>query len=438
MDSERTSNHGLRPDRPGAGRANTAGPHHDRASRRAVEATHAAAGLLAVGIFVAGLVTFSWYADGLIAHYIHDLAGSRHRQKVMGLALQREAFRHDDLLPLYGSSEVDFLNLYHAREVFAEAPTGFSVFTVGRPGGLVFNAMESLGAIGADLRGKKLVVSLSPTMFELPNGSELNSRYASNVFPLQTLTLLLNAHLSRGLRQQIARRLLARSSTLERNEVLRLTASVIGSSSLPVQALYYAVFPLARLQQRLLEIQDKLLELRNIHWLSPSERRVASRTRRVPDWPALVADATAKYQAETTTNPFGLDDEWWRLNAGQRVGTPNRSSDEQFLRAMWACETWTDLEQLLQILKELDARPLILSMPFHGLFLEYIGVTPAASHRYYARVRELAAQYGARTLTLEDHESDRYFLRDLGSHLSPVGWVFYDQAIDAFFHDTLR
>lgn len=399
-----------------------------------VAAPHLVAGMLGAVLFIGGLAVTSWFADRLLAREVHALAGSRHRQKVVGLALQKEARRHPDLLPVYGSSEIDNRIRYHARELFASAPTGFSAFTVGRPGGLVFTVMESLGALAGELRGRKVVVSLAPTMFQLQSGPRLDRRYAGNVSALQATTLLLNSDLSLEFRQRFARRLLARPAAFDRHPALAPLARAVRDRT-DASALYYAFLPLALLDRELLAVQDKLREVAHVLTTAVPPYKPAPKAL---DWAFLVEDATRLFRAEATNNEFGLDDRWWKLNEAWATAQRNSSNDEQFLGEVALSETWVDFEQLLQLLSEVKADALILSMPFHGGFLRYTGVSPAASRAFYDRVRSLAARYGVRAVVLDEFESDHYFFRDLGSHPSPRGWIHYDRIIDAFYHDALR
>jgi D-alanine transfer protein len=399
---------------------------------------HIMAALLAGILLIVGLAATSTLTARLTARYIYALANVRHRQKYLGLVTQREALRHDDLLTLYGTSEIDRISLYHARNLFADAPTGFSTFNVGRPGAVVFTTMESVGALGANLRGKKVVISLSPTMFVARKSPNLTDRYNGNFSSLQALTILLSGDLSSNLKADIAKRFLDRPSMLQRNKLVHVTTNLVSKGPLMPRFLYYAVLPAAQLQRLLLEAQDKILVLGHI-LIDPRWRTTVMRpVPRQLDWSWLVSDATAKFQAQGSTNPFTLEDNWWEAYKTALMAQENRSSDAEFLRDMEQSEAWLDLEPTLRILQELQAQPLILSMPFHGKYLDYAGVSAAARAKYYARVRELAARYGARTAILDDHEYDPYFLRDLGSHPSPKGWIYYDQAIDAFYHDNVN
>ena len=72
------------------------------------------------------------WAVSLERRFAHALAPQQFQQKDRGTALQRAAFAQPDLLPVYGSSELQTLdNPYHASNLFSEYPTGFTVFPIG-------------------------------------------------------------------------------------------------------------------------------------------------------------------------------------------------------------------------------------------------------------------------------------------------------------------
>jgi DltD protein len=56
---------------------------------------------------------------------------------------------------------------------------------------------------------------------------------------------------------------------------------------------------------------------------------------------------------------------------------------------------------------------------------------------YYQKLREVGARYHAAVVDFADHDADRSFCFDYKGHLSPSGWVYYAQALDRFFHETL-
>ncbi len=113
-------------------------------------------------------------------------------------------------------------------------------------------------------------------------------------------------------------------------------------------------------------------------------------------------------------------------------------SDARFSAALQETEEWADLQLLFKDLEELDARAFVLAMPFNNQFFSSHGVSQDSLAGYYRRLRATAAQYGLPIMTFEKHAGDNHFFDDLGDHLSPEGWIYYDRALDAFYHDALQ
>jgi D-alanine transfer protein len=57
---------------------------------------------------------------------------------------------------------------------------------------------------------------------------------------------------------------------------------------------------------------------------------------------------------------------------------------------------------------------------------------------YLQRLDALAAQYHAPLDDFRDHQNDPGFLVDFLDHLSPDGWLYYNKALDDFYHDRSR
>src|SRR5215831_2522982 len=89
--------------------------------------------------------------------------------KNQGLAFQRAAAHAPNVLPLYGSSELTALLVPERANVFFRtAPTGFQVSPVGAGGANTLSMLQRVAALGSDLRGKKVAISLSPGWFLNP------------------------------------------------------------------------------------------------------------------------------------------------------------------------------------------------------------------------------------------------------------------------------
>jgi D-alanine transfer protein len=98
---------------------------------------------------------------------------------------------------------------------------------------------------------------------------------------------------------------------------------------------------------------------------------------------------------------------------------------------------WIDLELLLRTLARVHAQPLLLSMPIAGDVYDRKGISPSARENYYVRLRALAQRYHFRLVEFEGHDEDPSFLYRHQSHLTAKGWIYYDRALDDFFHGRL-
>ena len=99
-------------------------------------------------LFATALSVATLYARRMEMRYVHTLAPQMFLQKHQGVALQRVAFRQADLLPIYGSSELNLRNPYHPSAFFREYPTGFTVFPVGNVGSTSLIWLQALAGVG--------------------------------------------------------------------------------------------------------------------------------------------------------------------------------------------------------------------------------------------------------------------------------------------------
>jgi D-alanine transfer protein len=89
---------------------------------------------------------------------------------------------------------------------------------------------------------------------------------------------------------------------------------------------------------------------------------------------------------------------------------------------------------LLRTLRELGARPLLLSMPLNGSYFDQYGVTRPYRDVFYNKIRALAEKYGAPLIDFKSHDYDEAFSFGHHDHLSLKGWLYFDRALDDFFH----
>jgi D-alanine transfer protein len=378
---------------------------------------HLTALLIAVGIIGALLTAGTLFARFIERRALHRIAPQTFDLKNHGIALQREAFRHNDLLPLYGSSELMKPVADKAGDFFRREPTGFEVFPVGKAGTTSIIVLQKLAALGADVRGRKLAISLSPSWFS--QRSVEPDHYAGNFSLEQACALAFSTRLSMALKRETAHRLLDFPETLGRSPVLAFALRRLASDTWTDRMLYRLAWPLGRLESALLRVQDHFHTLSFLahHWQRWSFRPHPAEIH----WQHLFARAAQQVSAaeEAAEAPLPLND----------------GGDATYLHRLAGSGEWNDLDLLLRGLRQLGAKPLLLSMPINGAFFDRVQISPRARAAYYDRLEALAARYRVPLVDFRDHDEDPAFLADTHDHLSPKGWLYFDAAIDAFYHD---
>ncbi|MBV9899444.1 MAG: D-alanyl-lipoteichoic acid biosynthesis protein DltD [Chloroflexi bacterium] len=397
---------------------------------------HLTAALMVVGMLLAALVAGTARVRGLESDAIHTMAPAMFDLKYQGSELQAEAFRQPDLLVVYGSSELEMPNPYHASVVFADYPTGFTVFPVGRGSTTTLVMLQDAAAVGDGLRGKKVVISVSPPWFLLHDRTP--EFYAPNYSPLHLNALVFSTDLSFSTKQAAVRQLLQSPKMVHQDTLIGFAADRLASDSWTDMLLYDAVVPLGKLEHLVLQTQDVWETYRYIQSHPSNASRSASAVTSPIDWSAMLQQADAEQQIASNNNAFGFDNDVWSQKYYKLV--PERQgqmNDAFFADNLQHTAEFTDLDLLLRGLRELGAQPLVLSQPMPGKYFDYVGVSPRARADYYSRLSTIGSQYGVPVVTFADHDEDTYFVTDPNSHLSREGWVYYDAVLDAFMHDGL-
>lgn len=387
---------------------------------------HLAASLLALGIAAVSVVGGVLWCRGLEERYIHALAPEFNEEKLQGAALQKEAFAQPDLLVLYGSSELAKEMPNNATQFFADYPTGFRVFPVGKPGTASLSVLQKVAAVGDGIRGRKLAYSISPGWFF----SEVfdPSYYEGNFSPFQALELVFSSELSHGLKRDIAHRMLAYPKTLDDQWLLGFALERLAGDTAFDRALYAAVRPLGYAEQLIGRTQDHFESA--LHILDEDEKLKATPRRglRALNWNELLKRA-AQFSNHTAVQAK-------QSEVARRKATRN-SRTKTFLHALAHAQEWTDLELLLRTFQELGAQPLLLTMPVEDIRLEVYGLAPSARTALLDRLDRLADRYDLPLLDFRDHQDEPTFMVDFEDHLSGEGWLYYNKALDDFYHGRL-
>jgi D-alanine transfer protein len=345
-------------------------------------------------------------------------------QKNQGLAFQRVAAHAANILPGYGSSELAIGPVAErAAQFFSRAPTGFQLSVVAKPGASSLTILEKIAALGRDWRGRKIVISISPSWFLSPGVTP--ERYATNFSPFAANALAFGSGVDLDFKREMAARMLEFPRTLTKRPLLKFALQRLASPHWLDRLAYGAIWPLGKMHQTVLDVQDHFGALVHVLW----ERRhiPALHESRPLNWEELITRASSRISS--------------RGSEGERspeAETPTTAgSNANFRRLMNTTREWSDFDLLLRALATLHARPLLISTPICARCYGKSGVSSAARDIYYEKLRALARQYDFPLVDFAEHDTDPAFLDPQGYHLSAKGWIFYNRALDAFFHDTL-
>jgi D-alanine transfer protein len=393
---------------------------------------------LAILIIIGFLACVNLIASFIEQKYINILAPRGLRQAFIGSVLQEAALKQPDLLPVYGTSEIyNDEDENSADQFFKSYPTGFNVIEVASGGISSLEMAENLAALGPELKGKKVVISFTPTDFEDPQ--EPAKSYAGEFSRLHANELVFNPYISYALKQRFAVRMLDYPKTLANDPLLAFALKRLDSSS-PLQTLLFNLtMPVGQIQTQVIRLQDHWAVL---SWMvsHPKDLKPDSRNPDAIDWNAQLASAERLQSVLTSSNPYGITNNLWETDLGHTFGTgnPPGSEDPYFIHDLSVSKEWEDFDILLSVLKETGAQPLILGRPFNGPVLTALGDSAAARQVYYYTLQKEVKPYGFPLVDFADQDTNPLFSVDEFSHTSRVGWVYVDQALDSFYRGNLH
>jgi D-alanine transfer protein len=383
---------------------------------------HLLAGLIASGLVAAVLLGAEVVAVHLERTTVRASAPELFSLKNQGLAFQRVAARSPYVLPLYGSSELTAVLVPERAHIFFRtAPTGFQVSPVGAGGANSLIMLQKIAALGSALRGKKVAISLSPGWFLKPGPGWLQG-YKGNFSLMAASEMAFGTALDFELKRDIASRMLKCQGTLENSPLLEFALKRLASGRWLDRLIFCALWPIGKVQTTVLELQDHFAAFNYIRHKIRSAAPFHSGT---SDWSKLIASADESKITDTdmVTNALSL--------SGDK--TIDRR-DDAFRDRMNTSTAWIDLDLLLRTLARVHASPLLCTMPIAGDLYDRKGVSRSAREDYYVKLRALVQRYHFRLVEFKGHDEDPAFLYRHQSHLTAKGWIFYDRALDDFFH----
>ena len=349
--------------------------------------------------------------------------------KDQGFALQDEAFGDKDLLPIYGSSEFRNDTSFSGRMFFSHYPTGFGLFIVGKAGSKTLITAERIGALGEKVRGRKVVIILSPTWFLAKQEAE--STYRGNFSALQAEKLIFESPLSMSLKADLAREMLKYPKTLTHQPLLRFELERLTGMHHTIED--RLVMGLGRSEDRFWELLDRVettFALSGQMIENTVEFSNAKRAKATPNWNDLIQKASA------SSSPKVWESE--KDSGGAKLERKLRGKyHTPFTTMVDRSDEWSHLVLLMRMFRELGVKPLFINIPINATAFETAGVTPAQLDYYYARLKNTVGDFHYPLATFEKEQQDPNFFADSLGHPSAKGWMTFNRTINQFYHGKL-
>ncbi|MCL5946878.1 MAG: D-alanyl-lipoteichoic acid biosynthesis protein DltD [Chloroflexi bacterium] len=411
------------------------------------------AGIVAAALALLITVTLCLSAESYAVHqakgFLQTLSLQPQPIKWESLTFQRAAYAAGSWLPTYGSSELYCCgDPYRGSQLFRTMPTGFDIFAVGRAGTGDLMFLETFGALGGELHGKKVIISDSAPWFFGRQGINPQA-YSGNFSPEIAEMFIYDAPLSPSVLEGGARLMAKYPGTLIARPLLRAGVENLAAGTPLHLAAYWVLKPLGQLDAFIKQMQDvyQSLQFMKAH---PALAEDALPVRRhALNWPALVRSGTRITQRESGLTPFGFATPVVRQLQHNRAyqqalrlyceGKTNREGHVYpypygWQNSMEHSAEWTALSLELQALGELHAQTLVWSIPMPGLYDDETFLSLPAREHYYQKFEQVTARPHVIALDFRSHDEDRYFLHDTGAHFTARGWIFADRAADLFWH----
>lgn len=383
--------------------------------------------ILYTGEITQSIANHFWLTPGVTEAV--GMVSPKDQEVLLGSIYQRKALETGDVLPIYGSSELGTGHDFNPSRVFANRPTQFTPFMIGRGSCQTLVHILNIAA-DDDLKDKKIVITFSPDWYDDLHGLP-NDRLAMNSSPLKVYDVLFNPDLSRPLKDRILRRILDLPQVVNEDYLLKKYLASYTSSDWKSTMQCLLLWPLARLEYASLQVQDA----KNVKSsTSELDRRLvtelASPTPLQPiNWEELAQQAVSEAQPEMHNN-LNITDALY----AQYV-RPSIKNSQQGVNELTPSVEYDDLRLMLDLLHEKQVNALFVMIPYNGLFRDYTGLSPGIRQAYYAKVSHIIQGRGFQLVNLSAHEKELYFMQD-ASHLGWKGWAELDQLLDNFYHST--
>jgi len=330
-----------------------------------------------------------------------------------------------DSIPVFGSSELGASdNVAYPPYLFRNGSSDFNMVMMGRGYMQSLHHAVTLGGIADIIPDKKVVLILSPQWFT--NWHMDSETYASRFSERMYSEFVKNPRISYETKKKVADRLkvLLEADAGQMKRIEKYEGMYAG----------HGLNPIACLE---MDLYDRFMDFRQEYQLAKAAKTLPEKQAGPEvkaediDFNVLMEEAGKAGEEACTNNHFYIYDEYYdtyvRDVEAERKGSESGSSYR-------VSPEYDDLRIFLDVCRETEVRPLIVSIPVNGRWYDWTGFPKEDREAYYENVRKICREYGAEMADFSDKEYEEYFLKDV-MHLGWKGWVYLDEAVYEFWKE---
>lgn len=333
-----------------------------------------------------------------------------------------------DTMVVMGSSELRHCNKtkYHPQQMFNGS--NFNMMLIGEGYNQnLFHAI-TLAAIEPSLEKKKVVLVLSPQWFR--KGGVKPEAYASRFSENSFVEMLKNPKLSNETKEYIIKR----SEKLLKNDP-KMVEKVKNYDKVILQDKGNAIDNLkCYLNEEFLREREKQSIIASAKAAGIKHNENINLKDIEPNWEEYLLEVDKEGMKDYSNNDFSVKNQYfnWRLKAKlkERKNSGLKGSYSKSIE-------YDDFRCFLNVCKELDIEPLIISVPVNGKWYDYTGFKKEKRDEYYNNIRDIVNEYNVEIADFSDKEYTDYFLEDT-IHLGKKGWVYVNESIYNFSKQNKR
>ncbi|MCC7301856.1 MAG: hypothetical protein IT233_04360 [Bacteroidia bacterium] len=320
--------------------------------------------------------------------------------------------RDPDKVYVLGSSELSG-TWPGASHNFFNNRYGISVLAVGNEGNQSLSVFTQLLSRYDQLKGKKILILLSPTWFESKPAFGTSAEVFLRYNPGRQLRKILNTPPGR-FREYLAYRVAELMDEINApSQELRLLNLEYLSGRSPAHRFF--IYPLIK--------AENLIHIPPDYAFHELPVQPMPRDNEIPDWDSIVSDAGNRATRLGAGNLYGMDQELFLRHYQNRRGNiqPVPEGDNTELG---------DLKMLLELIEEGEAHASLVLLPLHSLYFK----NPDALTPVLTRIREEILKKNFPLLDLYTEQPEQFDKRMLSDamHPSEYGWLL----VNRFLYET--